>query len=198
MNAETSPPPRTRSLGQSLARTSAEARAGVFATLTMDAAMVAAGRIGGSSFVSDRLSIGLIGRWAAGLAQGDPRHADIRFEPARRGEACLGLATHYATGVALTQAFLRLPRRGRPRPSLRSGLAFGIATAALPLLVMFPSMGYGPFGLRTGDAARLARIMLVGHLGFGIGIGVWAPRLPGASESRGEVAVPSPTMEPDR
>jgi hypothetical protein len=41
---------------------------------------------------------------------------------------------------------------------------------------MFPSMGYGWFGLRSGDAARLNRIMLLGHAAFGIGIGLWAPR----------------------
>ena len=60
--------------------------------------------------------------------------------------------THYVTGVVLTQAFLLLPRRGRGRPSFLAGTAYGIATAVLPLLVMFPSMGYGWFGLRSGEA----------------------------------------------
>ena len=46
----------------------------------------------------------------------------------------------------------------------------------LPLLVMFPSMGYGWFGPRSGEAARMDRIMLVGHTAFGVGIGLWAPR----------------------
>jgi len=46
----------------------------------------------------------------------------------------------------------------------------------LPLLIMFPSMGYGWFGLRSGEAGRLNRIMLVGHIAFGVGIGLWAPR----------------------
>ena len=91
----------------------------------------------------------------------------------------MGLLTHYATGIILTQAFLLLPRRGDGRPSFPAGTAFGIATAVLPLLVMFPSMGYGWFGLRSGDAARLGRIMLLGHIAFGVGIGVWAPRFAG-------------------
>jgi hypothetical protein len=30
----------------------------------------------------------------------------------------------------------------------------------------------GPLGLRSGKAARLARIMLVGHTAFGAGIGL--------------------------
>lgn len=58
----------------------------------------------------------------------------------------------------------------------REGWAFGIATAVLPLLVLFPSLGYGWFGLRSGEAARLERIMLLGHTAFGVGIGLWAPR----------------------
>lgn len=50
---------------------------------------------------------------------------------------------------------------------------YGISTAELPLLMMFPSMGYGWFGLRSGEAGRLNRIMLVGHIAFGVGIGLW-------------------------
>ena len=114
--------------------------------------------------------------WAAGLLQGRCRHGDITIEPARRGEVGLGLLTHYSTGIMLTQAFLLLPRRGDGRPGFAAGKAFGIATAALPLLVMFPSMGYGWFGLRSGDAVRVNRIMLLGHTAFGVGIGLWAPR----------------------
>jgi hypothetical protein len=57
-----------------------------------------------------------------------------------------------------------------------AGTKYGISTAVLPLLVMFPSMGYGWLGLRTGDAARLARIMALGHVAFGLGIGLWAAR----------------------
>jgi len=63
--------------------------------------------------------------------------------------------------------------RGLP---VLAGTAYGIATAVLPLLVLFPSMGYGWLGLRTGDAARLNRIMVLGHVAFGVGIGLWAPR----------------------
>ena len=149
---------------------------GVLATITMDAVMVAAASLGGSAFASDRLGLDMIGRWAGGLLRGRWRHDDIRRAPARRGELGLGLLTHYGTGVVLTQAFLLLPRRGSRRPGFAAGTAYGIATAVLPLLVMFPSMGYGWVGLRSGDAARLGRIMLVGHIAFGVGIGLWAPR----------------------
>jgi hypothetical protein len=151
--------------------------AGVLATVTMDAAMVAASSIGGSALSSDRLGVGVIGRWVAGLVRGRSSHGDITSEPARRGEVALGILTHYVTGIVLTQGFLLLPRRRNGRPSFAAGTAFGVSTAALPLLVMFPSMGYGWCGLRSGDAARLNRIMLLGHTAFGVGIGLWAPRL---------------------
>ncbi len=149
--------------------------AGVLATATMDLAMVAASHVGGSAFTSDRIGPDVIGRWTAGLLRGRWRHDDIRTEPARRGEIALGLLTHYLTGIVLTQAFLLAPRRADGRPGLTAGTAYGIATAVLPLLVLFPSLGYGWLGLRSGDAARLDRIMLLGHAAFGIGIGLWAP-----------------------
>ena len=120
----------------------------MLATITMDAAMVAAGRLARSTFVSDRLGPDMIGRWAGGLLRGRWRHDDIRSAPAQRGEPGLGLLTHYATGVVLTQAFLLLSRRRSRRPGFVAGTAYGIATAVLPLLVMFPSMGYGWLGLR--------------------------------------------------
>lgn len=149
--------------------------AGVLATLTMDLAMLAAARYRGDTFASDRLGPGVIGRWAAGLLHGRWRHRDIMTEPARRGEIALGILTHYATGIVLTQAFLQMPRRGDARPGFVAGTGYGIATAALPLVVLFPSLGYGWFGLRSGEAARLNRTMLLGHTAFGIGIGLWAP-----------------------
>jgi len=137
--------------------------------------MLAAARCGGAAFTSDRLGPGLIGRWAAGLLHGEWRHRDVTNEPPRRGELALGILTHYGTGIALTQAFLLLPRRGNGRPGFFEATRFGAASAALPLLVLYPSLGYGWFGLRSGEAARLGRIMLLGHTAFGIGIGLWTP-----------------------
>jgi hypothetical protein len=163
-------------IGTGSIRVPAGVPAGVLATITMDAAMVAASCIGGAAFTSERADLNAIGRWAANLMCGRWRHGDITIEPARRGERWLGLATHYVTGMILTETFLLLPRRAAGRPSFLGGTAFGIATAVLPLLVLFPSSGYGWFGLRSGEAARLNRIMLLGHTAFGVGIGLWAPR----------------------
>jgi len=149
--------------------------AGVLATLSMDVAMVAADRCGGGAFTSSAIGPDVIGRWAAGLLRGRWRHSDIRNEPTERGEFALGILTHYATGIVLTQAYLQLPRRRNGRTSFLGATRFGVATAALPFLVLYPSLGYGWFGLRSGEAARIGRIMLVGHAAFGMGIGLWAP-----------------------
>jgi len=148
--------------------------AGVLATVIMDVAMVAASVLGGSAFRSDRLGPDMIGRWAAGLMRGRWRRVDISREPAQRGELALGMATHYVTGVVLTQAFLLATPRWHGRRGFLAGTVYGISTAVFPLLMMFPSMGYGWFGLRSGEAVRLNRIMLVGHIAFGVGIGLWA------------------------
>ena len=147
---------------------------GVLATLSMDAVFLAASRLGGSRFTSDKLGLDLVGRWAGGLVRGRLRHADMAAEPALRGEAALGLAVHGVTGIALTQAYYELLRRGGHRPGVLSATAFGAATALLPLLVMYPSWGLGPFALRSDEAARLLRIMLIGHTAVGAAIGVWS------------------------
>ncbi len=145
-------------------------RGGVFATLTMDGAMLAAEIVGRDAFSSPRLSPGMIGRWAGDLAAGRWRGEDMLRRSHRRGEDILGMATHYATGIALTAAFLAI--RGDRRRSAAEATAYGIATSVLPLLVMFPSMGYGCFGVRSGEAARLNRTMVLGHVAFGLGIAI--------------------------
>lgn len=145
--------------------------AGGIATAVMDAGLAAAAILGGTALSADRLSVGVIGRWAGGILQGRWWHDDITREAPRPGETILGALTHDGTGTGLTLVFLAIPRHGR-RPGMGEATVYGIATSALPLLVMFPALGYGYFGLRSGEAARLLRIMLVGHTAFGVGVGL--------------------------
>ena len=153
------------------ARLRAGIPAGVVATVTMDAAMVAAAAIGGEAFASERVDPAVIGRWGGGLLRGRWRHVDASREEPGTLDVPLGLMTHYLTGIVLTEAFVLVPWR-RPGPAFAAAVAYGIATSVFPLFVLFPSLGYGPAGLRSGEAARLARIMLVGHSAFGAGIGL--------------------------
>jgi len=148
--------------------------AGVLATVTMDVAMVLASRVAPDAIASDKIDLEVIGRWAESLGRGRWHHADITAEPKLRGELVVGLAVHYLMGIALTEAYFVLLRRGGLRPGPLKATAFGLATSVLPLLVLYPSMGYGCCARRSGDARRLVRIMLLGHTAFGAGIGLWS------------------------
>jgi Protein of unknown function (DUF2938) len=152
----------------------AGAAAGVVATVTMDAAMVLAARLAPGAFALDKNGPEVIGRWAAGLGCGRWRHEDLSAEPPVRGELWLGLAAHYVTGIVLTEVYLGAAGRCARHPGLSAALAYGVATGVLPLLVMYPSMGYGCCGRRSGDSRCLVGSMLVGHAAFGVGIGLWA------------------------
>lgn len=121
--------------------------AGILATVTMDVAMVLASRAG--AFSSDKTGLEPIGRWAGNVARGRASRADISAEPRLRGELALGLATHYLTGIVLTQAYLTLLRRANLRPDVAKATAYGLATSVLPLLISFPSMG--PWLLRSAQ-----------------------------------------------
>ncbi len=154
-----------------LARLREAIPAGMLATVLMDAAMLGAAVAGGERFRSERVDPAVIGRWGRGLLCGRWRHLDASREEPKVLDLPAGMVTHYLTGVVLTEAFVLVPwpRRGA---TFGAAVAYGIATSVLPLFVLFPSLGYGPAGLRSGEAGRLARIMLVGHVAFGAGIGV--------------------------
>jgi hypothetical protein len=145
--------------------------AGILATAAMDAAMVAAAVLDRQRFASEHLDPRIIGRWAAGLLQGRWRHDDITAESPVRGELLLGMATHYAIGTALTTAWLAA---GGRRAGIGGAVGYGVATSVLPLFVLFPSLGYGPLGRRSGEGGRLFGAMLTGHVAFGFGIGACA------------------------
>ena len=145
---------------------------GVGATLVMDASMVLASRLAPEVLASEKLDVNLIGRWVGGFRRGPRQGEDITMAPAVPGEVALGLATHYATGIALTQVYLASLQRLGVQSSLGRATMFGVATSALPLLVMFPSMGYGVGGRQSTDRWRMRSVMLLGHTAFGAGIGL--------------------------
>ncbi len=151
--------------------------AGTLATATMDAALVAAAQADPGRFSTARLQPGPIGRWAARVARGRWRGADTSGVPATGVETVGGLAVHYATGITLTWLYLAVCRWTGLRPRLHGAAIYGVATSALPLFGMFPSMGYGCCGARSGEAARLLRVMILGHAAFGVGIGLWTAAL---------------------
>ncbi len=137
---------------------------GVVATLTMDvvsAVLVKAG-------ITRALPIG---RWAAYLAQGKARHEDIAKSPRIRGELPLTPVVHYAIGITLAAFYLAaLGWFGLGAPAWWTAIPYGVATSVLPYFLMFPSMGYGFFGLKGQPKYFLLRQSLVNHFFFGVGL----------------------------
>jgi hypothetical protein len=147
---------------------------GVLATITMDLGFVVASSVGGDALTTDKIAPGFVGRWVGGLARGRWHSDDIAAEPPQTGEVAVGMATHYVTGITLTYLYLAGMRLVGRRPGVASASVYGAVTALLPFLILYPSWGYGCCGLRSGEPARLARVMLLGHTVFGAGIGAWA------------------------
>jgi len=146
---------------------------GAAATVTMDVAWTAWRLLGGAR-VSDKVGPEVLGRWTGHLRQGQLRHDDIRETPPLGNEAAVGMAVHYATGVALAGAYFAMLRMLKIKPSTPVALAYGTATGALPWLVLYPAYGYGWFGLREEPKGALIATSAIGHVVFGLGIGVWA------------------------
>lgn len=145
---------------------------GLLATLTMD--------IGSALSRATGLTAGvppsLLGRWFAALARGELAQGSVLSAPRFPAEVPVALVGHYLIGIGLTALFLTVARAARleSRPATQFGwaLAFGVLTNILPWLVMFPSMGFGPFGQRAPAALLLLRTSFVNHLFFGAGLGL--------------------------
>jgi hypothetical protein len=114
---------------------------------------------------------GLVGRWIAHLARGRLRHEAIARVPAVRGERLIGWTAHYATGVCFAAILLGVAGAAwLQHPTLLPALLVGIATVAVPFLVMQPAMGAGIAASRTPRpaAARLQSVLT--HAVFGVGL----------------------------
>jgi hypothetical protein len=150
---------------------------GVLATVTMDCAFVLAARLRPGVFDPEEAGPDLVGRWAGGVLRGRVRHKDIAREPEMRGETAIGLATHYVTGVGLTLIYHAASGKAAPRHGMARAIGWGVATGALPCLILYPSYGYGCCARRTGRSTRIVGVMLMGHTVFGAGIGFWSKML---------------------
>jgi DUF2938 family protein len=144
---------------------------GIVATLTMDALTLAAVRLG----VSAPLAPALVGRWFASVARARPFHADIAQAAPLDHELAIVFPVHYAIGITLALLYLLSasvlglsPRQWAP------ALAFGLGTSVLAWLLMFPSMGYGAFGVHGPAGTRLFTSSLLSHAFYGIGLWVGA------------------------
>lgn len=122
---------------------------------------------------------GLVGRWLTHIPRGRLRHLDIRLASPVGGEKLVGWIAHYLIGIsfaALLPAFwgtawLR-------QPTIGPALLVGVATVAMPFLLMQPGMGAGIAASRTPrpNAARLHSFMTHTVFGLGLYASAWAIR----------------------
>jgi subtilisin family serine protease len=139
---------------------------GIGATVVFDLWLALLKRMGVKT-----MNMAFIGRWAGHLAQGRFAHASIAAAPAVAGEAALGWAVHYATGVAFAAALVAVAGNGWLRqPTLVPALAVGIATVGAPLFVMQPSMGLGIAASKTPTPWKNCLRSLANHTVFGFGL----------------------------
>jgi DUF2938 family protein len=143
------------------------AAAGSVATLTMDVLSGLAVWTG----VTAPLPPGLVGRWFACVARMHVFHDDIARTAPVSHEMAIALPVHYMIGVCLTSLYLLALSELQSSPrTITSALAFGLATNLLPWFVMFPSMGYGFFGVHGPAGTKLFLSSLLSHAFFGLGI----------------------------
>ncbi|HEX4653130.1 MAG TPA: DUF2938 family protein [Candidatus Udaeobacter sp.] len=146
---------------------------GILATVTMDVVAMVALRLGIAGRGPRRTGPDLIGRWVGYLFQGKLRHTDILQTPPLRGELLLGLAAHYSIGIVLTLVYLGLLIMTHATPTAFRAILYGTATTVFPWFIMFPSQGMGWLGRDAPGNGHLARISLVNHIIFGVGLAVW-------------------------
>lgn len=144
--------------------------AGLVGSVGMDLISPLAERMGYRTGVT----IALIGRWCRALFGGKLLHADIRLEPPHRHELLIGWLFHYLIGggaVALLFApWLWLSGATQLPTTPLPYLLFGLATSALPWLILMPSYGWGVFGRNAPPGSRPLIASPLNHLGYGIGV----------------------------
>ncbi len=78
---------------------------------------------------------------------------------------------HYLIGIGLAAFYsAALGWFGLGSPAWWTAIPYGLGTSLLPYVLMFPSMGYGLFGLKGQPKYFLSRQSLVNHFAFGMGL----------------------------
>lgn len=130
------------------------------------------------------LDYAMVGRWLGDMLHGRFAHVSIATAPKIRGERVIGWSAHYAIGIVFAALLLVICGPDWvAAPRLLPAFAFGIATVAIPFLVMQPAMGLGVAASRT-PAPWTARLRSVAtHAVFGLGLYVSALALAALREN---------------
>ncbi|MGH1414994.1 MAG: DUF2938 family protein [Pelagimonas sp.] len=116
------------------------------------------------------LDYALVGRWIGHWGHGKFAHASIMTSARIQGEKPLGWGAHYLIGAGFALCLgLIVGIEVALVPSVWLHVGFGIATVAMPFLIMMPCFGFGFFASRT-PTPPLARVRsLFAHFSYGIG-----------------------------
>jgi hypothetical protein len=116
-------------------------------------------------------SFALIGRWVAHMVRGRFSHASIADAEPVRNELAVGWVAHYAVGVAFAAVLVLLQGAGWiQQPSFAPAFLTGVATVAMPLLVMQPAMGSGLAASKTPTPLKNCARSVANHAVFGMGM----------------------------
>ncbi len=152
-----------RELTQHIARIAA---IGIGATAIMDVWLMLLQRLGVPT-----LNFAMIGRWAGHWRRGVLRHDAIAKAAPVKGELALGWLMHYASGVAFAALLVGIfGVAWAQSPTVTPALCVGIATVAVPWLLMQPAMGAGIASSRTPSPAKNRARSLANHAVFGLGL----------------------------
>ena len=117
----------------------------------------------------------LVGRWFRYMPDGVFRHESIAASPQKRLECAVGWTAHYVIGVIFAAALvLVVSAEWLLKPSLAPALLCGVATVAVPFLVMHPAFGLGVAASKAPDPRQARLRSLLAHTVFGIGLYVSA------------------------
>lgn len=141
--------------------------AGIISTLVMD--------IAGGVFRAAGLASGvppeLLGKWIEQSIKGKMYVDDIRTSGGKEVVLPIFLLYHYLIGITLAVILYLLLLKFRVE-SIPWWLPviFGLSTTLIPLLIMFPAMGFGMMGLKAPKEYLLLQTALLNHLFYGIGL----------------------------
>ena len=139
---------------------------GIGATAVMDVWTLVLKRLGVAT-----LDYALLGRWVGHLGRGTFAHASIGRANAITRERLLGWVSHYGVGIAFAALLVAVEGWSwLHHPSLLPALAVGLATVAVPLLVMQPAMGAGFMASKTPTPLKNCLRSLATHTVFGLGL----------------------------
>lgn len=140
---------------------------GVGATIVMDFRAIFLKR----AFSIPSLGYQVVGRWLANMPSGKLRHDTILKAGPLPGEAAIGWTAHYVIGVLFAAILLAIVGLDWAKaPTFLPALLMGIATVAVPFLVMQPAFGFGVAASKTSAPGTTGIRSLITHTMFGIGL----------------------------